>query len=241
VVGVKPGYSVQSFSPGNTPGVYGGGKLGVAGIGDNGGWGVYARNNSSSGGYAGYFSSIGVGLAGYFAGDVQIVGDLTKSSGSFQIDHPLDPENKYLYHSFVESPDMMNVYNGNVVLDASGEAWVDLPGYFEALNRDFRYQLTPIGTPGPNLYIAQEISGNRFKIAGGEPGSKVSWQVTGIRHDPYAERNRVPVEEDKPAEERGTYLHPEVYGQSETMGLNYRRGAADQSMAEPGAPVPERK
>src|SRR5262245_8440898 len=47
------------------------------------------------------------GLAGYFAGSVQITGNLAKGGGSFKIDHPLDPENKYLYHSFIESPDMM--------------------------------------------------------------------------------------------------------------------------------------
>ena len=61
-------------------------------------------------------------LPGEFIGDVDVTGTLTKSAGSFKIDHPLDPENKYLSHSFVESPDMMNIYNGNVVLDATGEA-----------------------------------------------------------------------------------------------------------------------
>jgi hypothetical protein len=108
---------------------------------------------------------------------------------------------------------MMNVYNGNVILDARGEAWVPLPDWFEALNRDFRYQLTAIGAPGPNLYIAEEIQGNRFKIAGGEPGMKVSWLVTGIRHDPFALAHPILVEEDKPEDERGTYLHPDAYDQ----------------------------
>ena len=40
---------------------------------------------------------------------------------------------------------MMNIYNGNVITDANGEAVVALPEWFEALNRDFRYQLTVIG------------------------------------------------------------------------------------------------
>lgn len=48
-----------------------------------------------------------------------------------------------------------------------------LPEWFETLNRDFRYQLTAVGAPGPNLYVAEEISGNHFKIAGGQPGAKV--------------------------------------------------------------------
>jgi len=98
---------------------------------------------------------------------------------------------------------------------------VKLPAYFEALNQEFRYQLTAIGAPGPNLYVAEEIKGNQFKIAGGKPGTKVSWQVTGIRHDPYAEQHRIQVEEDKPIEEQGTYLYPQGYGQPESMGRDY--------------------
>ena len=119
-------------------------------------------------------------------GNLSITGNLSKGSGSFKIHHPLDPANKYLEHSFVESPDMMNIYNGIVVLDSTGGAAVTLPDYFEALNSDFRYQLTAVGAPGPNLYIAEEISGNHFKVAGGKPGGKVSWQVTGVRQDAYA-------------------------------------------------------
>jgi hypothetical protein len=143
-------------------------------------------------------------------GTVHVAGNLTKGGGSFQIDHPLDPANKYLSHSFVESPDMMNIYNGNAVLDSRGHAWVSLPDWFEALNMDFRYQLTPIGNPGQHiLYIAQEIAHNRFKIAGGKPGARVSWQVTGVRHDAYANAHRIQVEEDK-GDKRGTYLHPEL-------------------------------
>jgi len=172
------------------------------------------------GGTYGVFGN-GSSYAGYFSGNVNVTGTLSKGSGSFKIDHPLDPANKYLYHSFVESPDMMNIYNGNVVLDANGEAWVELPAYFEALNKDFRYQLTPIGSPGPNLFIAQEISGNRFKIGGGNPGMRVSWQVTGIRHDPFAEAHRIQVEVEKTGKERGKYIHPKEYGVSETLGIDY--------------------
>lgn len=101
------------------------------------------------------------------------------------------------------------------MLDDHGEAWVELPAWFEALNRDFRYQLTPIGAPAPGLFVVQEVSGQRFRIAGGGARLKVSWQVTGVRHDPWAERYRIPVEEDKTAAEQGRYLHPEVYGQPE--------------------------
>ena len=153
-----------------------------------------------------------------FAGDVTVSGTLTKGGGAFKIDHPLDPQNKYLLHSFVESPDMMDVYNGNVTLGANGQSWVDLPDWFQALNRDFRYQLTCIGGYAP-VYIADEIAGNRFRIAGGKPGLKVSWQVTGIRQDAYANTHRIPVEEDKTPDERGKYLHPEALGFSKSLGI----------------------
>lgn len=171
------------------------------------------------------------GRAGYFEGNVVITGTLSKGGGSFKIDHPTDPKNKYLSHSFVESPDMLGLYGGNVVLDAQGAATVVLPDWFEALNRDFRYQLTAIGAPAPSLYVAEEISQHRFKIAGGKPGMKVSWQVMGTRHDAFAEKHRIPVEEWKSAAERGKYLHPAAFGQPEEMGVNYV-----QERAEPTAP-----
>ena len=128
-----------------------------------------------------------------FNGNVSVNGTLSKQAGSFRIDHPLDPNHKFLQHSFVESPDMMNVYNGVVKLDNRGRAEIQLPDYFQALNRDYRYQLTGIGQFAP-LYIATEIKNNRFTIAGGKPGMRVSWQVTGIRQDDYANQNRIQVE-----------------------------------------------
>ena len=226
------GAGVYGYNSSNGIGVRGESAdyIGVWGKSD-GAYGIYGRSNRTSGSY-GIYGSVASGTntyAGYFNGNVNVNGVLSKSSGSFKIDHPLDPENKYLYHSFVESPDMMNVYNGNVTLDANGEAWVQLPNYFEALNKDFRYQLTPIGGPGPNLYIAEQVQGNTFKIAGGAPNLQVSWQVTGIRQDPYANANRIAVEEDKPEAERGTYLHPDEYGQDYSLGLNYQLEAEIQS------------
>ena len=152
------------------------------------------------------------GPAALFVGNVTVAGNLSKSSGSFQIDHPLDPANKYLYHSFVESPDMMNVYNGEITLDGNGQASVTLPDWFESLNRDFRYQLTAVGAPGPNLYVAEKVHNNGFKIAGGQPGMEVSWQITGIRHDAWANAHRIPVEVVKPANEQGSFIHPELFG-----------------------------
>jgi hypothetical protein len=183
---------------------------------------VYATASNAPVCYGIYASAPGSGnYAGYFNGNVHVSGTLSKSAGLFKIDHPLDPASMYLNHSFVESPDMMNVYNGNVVLDGAGEAWVELPEWFEVLNRDFRYQLTPLDAPAPNLYVADRISSNRFRIAGGAPGIEVSWQVTGVRQDRYAEANRIVVEEPKPPSEAGRYLNPELYGMPGSLGIGY--------------------
>ena len=157
--------------------------------------------------------------AGYFNGTVAVNGNLSKAGGSFLIDHPLDPEHKQLSHSFVELPDMKNVYDGVTTLDENGEALITLPEWFEALNSDFRYQLTCIGEH-KLVYIAEEINTNQFKIAGGRVGMKVSWQVTGIWQDPWAQANRIPVEEPKLEHEQGLYYHPELYGQPKEKGLH---------------------
>jgi hypothetical protein len=147
-------------------------------------------------------------------GELNVVGNLTKGSGSFKIDHPLDPANRYLYHSFVESPDMKNVYDGVVTTDGQGYATVELPEWFEALNRDFRYQLTVVDEEDGPVFVQAKVvkgvAGNRFTLRTSVPGTVVCWQVTGIRQDPFAEAHRIAVEEDKPEAERGTYLHPEA-------------------------------
>jgi trimeric autotransporter adhesin len=176
---------------------------------------IYAYNStSSSGGLVGEapYALIANGnvFAGEFIGDVEVEGSLSKDSGSFKIDHPLDPANKYLYHSFVESPDMLNIYNGNVITDSNGDAVVALPDWFEALNTDFRYQLTVMGQFAQAV-VASEVANHQFTIKTDKPNVKVSWQVTGIRHDAWANAHRIPVEEMKSAKERGFYKHPELY------------------------------
>lgn len=185
--------------------------------------GVVAASSSSGG-----FGVVAVQGKGNYAlvaiGDVRVNGDLLvngalyKGSGSFRIDHPLDPANKYLSHSFVESPDMMNVYNGNVVTDAMGKAVVELPKYFNALNRDPRYQLTVIGSPA-TAYVLEEVHDNTFSIKTSEPDVKVSWQVTGIRQDAFARVHPIIVEEEKAVADRGHYLHPKELGMSESLAI----------------------
>ena len=137
---------------------------------------------------------------------LQVFGTLTANTKNFKIDHPLDPLNKTLTYTSIESPDMMNIYNGNVTTDGNGEAIVKMPDYFEALNRDFRYQLTVIGTFAQAI-VLEKIKGNQFKIKSDKPHVEVSWQITGVRRDKYAEDNRPPVEETKSAEDKGKCIY----------------------------------
>jgi hypothetical protein len=174
------------------------------------GFGVYGRAESSA---------QGRGYAGFFDGNVTVGGNgrfrVDGGDKNFRIDHPLAPAEKYLEHTCVESSERKNVYDGVERLDEDGTAWVELPEWFQALNKDFHYQLTAIGGAAPELHVAEEIADNRFRIAGGKAGMKVCWQVSGIRSDRWAEANPMVVEEEKPEEERGRYIQPELYGEPE--------------------------
>lgn len=177
----------------------------------NGGVGVYGWANR--GPYS--RAVVGVsrnGYAGYFDGKVEVLGSLMKPGGGFRIDHPADPENRYLCHAFVESPEMLNVYSGTVTTDADGRATVTLPAYFALLNSDVRYQLTVIGEFARAM-VDREIEDNTFAIRTDVPNVRVSWQVTGVRQDAWAQQNPIVAEEEKPKEERGTLRHAEAYGQ----------------------------
>jgi hypothetical protein len=228
--GTTSGYGVLGRST-NTDGVHGESSSGYGVLGrSTNADGVHGESSSGSGVLGQSTDGVGVygysanASAGYFEGDVTVSGTLSKGAGAFKIDHPLDPSDEYLQHSFVESPDMMNVYNGNTVTDGQGFATVKLPAYFQALNRDFRYQLTIVGTRGWNAQVVKEIANNRFTIQTDEPNVRVSWQVTGIRHDAYANAHRVRVVVPKRGAERGEYLPPELYGQprSKAIGIATR-------------------
>jgi hypothetical protein len=136
------GVSGRSFRGGSGVVGYSYSYPGVYGRSDRS-YGVHGASETSSGVIGSSGSGIGVrgysntGYAAYLEGNVRITGTLQKGGGSFKIDHPLDPANKYLPHSFVESPDMKNVYDGVVVLDDKGEAEIELPDWFGALIRIF--------------------------------------------------------------------------------------------------------
>jgi hypothetical protein len=195
------------------------GVVGVAEASTGTNYGVLGRTNSSANGW-GVYAGGRLGASG------------TKS---FQIDHPLRPETHFLNHFCIEAPEPYNLYRGTVTLDAQGEAWVQLPDYFEAINRDASYHLTPIGAAMPNLHVAVEIQGNRFKIAGGAPYKKVSWEVKAVRNDPWVQQYGYQTEQEKPKEYQGLYLHPELYGQPKERGVFYmlRAEPAYQLPAEP--------
>lgn len=197
------------------------GGAGVLGVANHNNYGVFGHNLLGTAVYG-----ISNNWAGFFQGPLFAT---SASAGvkAFRIDHPLDPEYRYLQHSSVESPDMKNVYDGVATLDADGAAWVTLPDYFEALNRDVRYQLTAMGGPAPGLHVADEVAGNRFRIAGGRAGQRVCWQVTGIRQDPAANLLRIEVEPLKSEADRGRYLVPEAYGLPIERAINFGgQGAA---------------
>lgn len=232
--GYSHGQAIRATSPGgngvygestNDSGVYGVGAYGLEGrsFQANGegvhGWcqdltsvcyGVRGGTNSPTNGF-GVFSLGNMGASG------------TKP---FRIDHPLDPTNKYLFHYSTESPEPQNFYNGNVTTDSHGEAWVELPAYFEEINRDFRYTLTVVDDTDSEVFVmakvAKKIRDNRFKIRTNAPNVQVSWRVDALRNDPWVRKYGAETERDKQGIEKGTYQHPELYGQPAEKGLDYR-------------------
>jgi hypothetical protein len=200
-------------------GVFGFNRQGSGVLGRTTGSGSAVVGEAFGNGFAGYFNGVV-----YMVSDLYVFGVLTKSAGSFRIDHPLDPEHKFLSHSFVESPDMMNIYNGNVTTDATGSATVTLPAYFAALNRDYRYQLTVLGQFAQAIVSREIIADNTFAIRTDKPGVKVSWQVTGIRQDAYAKEHPIVVEKSKSAEEDGKYLYPAGFGAGEEKRIGRVNG-----------------
>jgi len=219
------------------------GGVGVTGIGFNGvygetdyrdGYGVYGLNNDLTGPLTS--NAIGV-YGGGFNGvvgqttdpsngfGVYAIGDLGASgTKSFQIDHPLDPANKYLKHFSIESDEVLNVYRGNVILDANGQATVTLPAYFSAININFSYNLTAVGSSEPNLYVKDEVNGNQFSVAGGKPGAKVSWTLFAERNDLYMQKTpgARDTEIQKLGGDAGKYQMPELYGQPKEKGIFYK-------------------
>ncbi len=218
-------------SGGTSYGVHGtasGGSMnyGVYGdVGGNPGYGVYA-NGGAGRAWAGLGSGDPGGPAGYFHGDVEITGSLSKGSGSFLIDHPLDPLHKLLRHNFVESPENLCLYRGKVRLNSTGKAVVHLPEYFSALTKEEEatVTLTPIGHPFSVGYDWNHDF-TAFTIYG-EPLREISYIVLADRDDPVIHQLHRPVEESKKNSKicpDGKLLYPAAYGYPENMGKDYHQ------------------
>ncbi len=181
-----------------------------AGVEGQGFTGVLGQTNTPNIGY-GVLSGGDIGGTG----GVLVLGNLSAGgTKNFVIDHPSDPAHKFLRHFSLESNEVLNMYRGTIQLDNNGEAVIELPNYFESVNKEFSYHLTPVGAPASGLFVKSEIQNNRFTIAGGQPGLKVSWQVIAERNDPYLV-NHPDAKDDqpmKPAHQVGKYVHPAEYG-----------------------------
>ena len=217
------------------------GGHGVFGIGVNG---VVGQTSYSAGNavYGENFDNIaplgnGIGTAGkgYYGvlGEDRYLGGVSGAYGvlsngnlgatgtkTFLIDHPEDPENKFLRHFSTESNEVLNIYRGNVVMDANGEAIVELPSYYDAINTNPSYHLTPIGGYA-QLYIKEELNDGKFIIAGGTDGLKVSWTVYSERNDAYLQTypDQRATELEKREGQKGKYVMPALYGAPESQGL----------------------
>ena len=176
-------------------------------------------------------NNIAAGWAVFGNGDVGASG-----LKPFCIDHPLDPANKFLKHFSIESNEVLNMYRGNVVLDGNGEATVTMPDYFDAININFSYNLTAIGSKA-DLFIKSEIADRKFEIAGGNPGQKVSWTVYADRNDAYVQQNPdAKLNEVDKGEDRGKYLMPVLFGQPKEQGIFYKLERQPQALSKTAEP-----
>lgn len=270
-------YAHATATTGDARGVYGIsdstsglGVVGYATTSTGTTFGVYGQSDSAAGravygtatatgagatpyGVLGQCSTATLGYAVFANGDMGASG-----VKPFRIDHPTDPENKYLLHYAAESPEVINFYRGTVILDERGEAVVELPHYFAMINKMPSYQLTAVAAPMPMLHVVEKISpealiaGEKagpgvapptcsFRIAGGVPGGEVCWRVEAVRNDLRMRLHGAPVEREKTGPERGKYQHPAYYDQSPEMGMDYeveRQGGCEESQPEaPSVPV----
>jgi len=220
-------YSYLGYNNGTfNIGVYGKSNGGVANAA-----GVIGEGNSSSWGALGYTDASLGNYAGLFSGNVKIIGNIeisgsiSKGSGSFLIDHPLDPLNKTLRHNFVESPENLCLYRGKVQLDNSGKGIVKMPDYFTALTKEngATVSLTVIGEHPFLTSYKWNDDYTSFAIYGDSNG-EVSYQVLADRDDPVMHQLYKPVEEEKGNDnfEKGKLLYPKAFGYPENMGVDYK-------------------
>ncbi|MCH2021691.1 MAG: hypothetical protein MK207_04350 [Saprospiraceae bacterium] len=215
-------------------GIYGVGFNGVVGqTGQSTGYAVYGENLDN---ITPWGNGVGVAGKGYYGvlGEDRYLGAAAGAYGlysngalgatgtkTFRIDHPQDPENKYLRHFSIESDEVLNVYRGTATFDVSGDAIISLPSYFNEININISYQITPIGAHMP-LFVKEKVNANnQFTISGGISGKEVSWAVYAERNDLYMQKHpdQKTVELEKRPQEKGKYLIPSLYGASNDKAI----------------------
>lgn len=123
---------------------------------------------------------------------VTVIGSLSKGSGSFKIDHPIESmsDTHHLVHSFVESPQANNIYRGKVQL-INGKADINLDevstmteGTFVLLNRNIH---TYTSNETDWDAVRGKINGNILTIEceNNQSTALVSWLVIGERKDKH--------------------------------------------------------
>jgi hypothetical protein len=127
-------------------------------------------------------------------GSLAVVGNVSKGGGTFLIDHPLDPDNKNLIHSFIEGPNCDLLYRGRVKL-SKGRAQVDVDvaakmtrGTFAALTQNVDFFITnATGNAKVRVEDIAAVKTGRFSIVADDPNSNdtVMWLVIAERADPY--------------------------------------------------------
>jgi hypothetical protein len=223
------GYGVRGFTTAGGATYHGIGVLGQAGVSGSNGTGVRGENvNAANGDNAVEAVTNGTGSAlfaqgtqaGTFNGAVTINGDLTVTGtkSGFHIDDPRAPTVRTLTHTPVETDQLTVVYTGNVRTDAHGRATVKLPAYATTIAGDWRYQLTPIGGFG-QVIVAREVRDGAFVVRSEHPRMKVSWSITGVRHDPQSRQAPIVAVQDKTGADRGHYLDPKAYGKPASDGV----------------------
>ena len=224
--GSSPGVRARTYNPSSYAlfADYSSSSTNFCGL-SSGNYAIYANGPSYLNGslIAGYFVIGQGGTYNYVSGSLHVSNDFEASgSKNFRIDHPLDPANKSLVHSCIESNERLLIYSGTTITDAGGNATVHLPPYFEALNINYRYQLTVVGQEFAQARVSEKISNNQFSIKTDKPNIEICWEVTGDRNDAYSKTYPLVVEEAKKPEDRGRYYSPELFGQPEEMRIGYR-------------------
>jgi hypothetical protein len=134
----------------------------------------------------------------YVYNNLNVVGSLTKQSGTFSIAHPLDEDNKTLVHGFVESPRYDLIYRGSAIL-SGGTATVSIDeasnnmtvGTFEALTKN--PQVWVQNDTGWGAVKGTVENGNIIITAEDNTSSDtVSWLVVAERNDTFIRSEKEP-------------------------------------------------